>query len=97
MTRAEFIADQRDYLAGVIALASAKARRVFTGPFEDSKAFGAVIMGLADTAEEVLGKLYDAANKPVPPLANGKPPLAPQVAPVPAKAVAPPVKMAAKP
>ncbi len=63
MTRQEFIARWRRHTAGVIALGSSGVARAFQKPHTSTEAFGGALIDVADTADELIGKIFDPAYK----------------------------------
>lgn len=72
MTREQAIKLYRSYVAGVIALGSTKMRSACFGPKSSVTDLGEALQDIGDTADVVIGKLYDAFTVKEP-ANNGQP------------------------
>lgn len=73
MTRDDFRRKWRAHVAGVIALGSAKGRKLYTGPIQSATEYGEVMTSLDDQADLLLCQLWDSMHAAQAP--NGKPSL----------------------
>lgn len=72
MTKDDFKRRWRNHVAGVIALGTARVRKRLKDPLTSSEELGEAILHLADTADELLAKLYDDIVRDAPNTAISK-------------------------